>query len=54
LDTFERKVLRRLFGGIKVRENWRKRYNRELKQLFEDLDLLPFVRLSLVQLDWQF
>jgi hypothetical protein len=24
LATFERKVLRRMFGGIKVNENWRK------------------------------
>jgi hypothetical protein len=24
LDAFERKVLRRMFGGIKVNENWRK------------------------------
>jgi hypothetical protein len=23
--SFERKVLRRIFGGIKVNENWRKR-----------------------------
>jgi hypothetical protein len=24
LAAFERKVLRRMFGGIKVNENWRK------------------------------
>jgi hypothetical protein len=30
-------------GGIKVRENWRKRYNKELMQLFGDLDILSFV-----------
>jgi len=27
LATFERKVLRRMFGEIKVNENWRKRYD---------------------------
>jgi hypothetical protein len=27
LATFEGKVLRRMSGGIKVNENWRKRYN---------------------------
>jgi hypothetical protein len=40
LDGFERKVLRRRFGGIKVSENWRKQYNRELTQLFGDFDIL--------------
>jgi hypothetical protein len=24
LSVFERKVLRRIFGGIKINENWRK------------------------------
>jgi hypothetical protein len=35
LATFERKVLRRMFGGIQANENWRKRYYKELMQLFE-------------------
>jgi hypothetical protein len=30
LFTFERKGLRKMFGGIKVNENWRKRYKEEL------------------------
>jgi hypothetical protein len=30
LATFERKVLRRMSGGIKVNENWRKRHKEEL------------------------
>jgi hypothetical protein len=29
-----------MFGGIKVSENWRKRYDDELKQLFGDFDIL--------------
>jgi len=33
LTTFERKVLIRLSGGIKVHENWRKRYSEELIRL---------------------
>jgi hypothetical protein len=47
----ERKVLRRLFGGIKVNENWRKRYNKELMQLFGDLYILSFFRISPVEMD---
>jgi hypothetical protein len=32
-----------MYGGIKVNENWRQRYNEELVQLFGDLDILSFV-----------
>jgi len=39
-----------MFGGIKLNENWRKRYNKELLHLFGDLDILSFVRLS--RLNW--
>jgi hypothetical protein len=46
LAAFERKVLRRMFGGINGNENWRKRYNKELVQLVGDLDMLSFVRIS--------
>jgi hypothetical protein len=49
LATFEIKIVRRMFGGIKV-NNWRKRYDEELMQLFGDLDVLSFVRT--VQLNW--
>jgi hypothetical protein len=50
LTTFERKVLRRMYGGIKVSENWRERYNKELMQLFGDRDILSFVRVG--RLNW--
>ena len=39
-----------MFGEITVIENWRKRYNGEIMQLFGDLDVLPFVRTS--RLNW--
>jgi hypothetical protein len=39
---FERKILRRISGGIKVKKNWGKWYNKELLQLFGDLDILSF------------
>jgi len=52
LAAFERNVIRRTLGGIEVHENWRKRHNKELMQLFGDLDLdiLSFVRIS--RLNW--
>jgi hypothetical protein len=37
LGVFERKVLRRILGGIKVNENWRMRYNKEFMLLFGSL-----------------
>jgi hypothetical protein len=47
LTAFEGNVLRILWG-IKLDENWRKRYNKESMQLFGDLDKLSFVRISLL------
>jgi hypothetical protein len=40
LAIFQRKVLRRKSGETEVNENWRKRYNGELMQLFRDLDII--------------
>jgi hypothetical protein len=40
LAAFERKILRRICGRIKVNENRIKLYNKELMQLFGDLDIL--------------
>jgi hypothetical protein len=37
-----------MFGGIKINEIWRKRYNKELMQLFGELDMLSFFRKSLL------
>jgi hypothetical protein len=50
LAAFERKVLRRMLGGMNGNENWRKRYNKELVLLVGDIDILSFVRIS--QLNW--
>jgi hypothetical protein len=33
MAAFERKVLGRMFGGIKVNEHWKKWYSKELMQL---------------------
>jgi hypothetical protein len=44
--VFEKKVLRKMSGGIKVNENWRKLFNTALMQLFGDLGILSFVRIS--------
>jgi hypothetical protein len=42
-----------MFGGIKVNDKWRKRYNKELLQLFGDLDMPSVVGIGLVMLtEW--
>jgi hypothetical protein len=33
-------------GGIKLNENWRKRYNKDLMQFLGDLDILSIVIIS--------
>jgi len=50
LATLEGKVLRRMLGVMKVNENWRQQDNKELMQLFGDLDILSIVRIS--RLNW--
>jgi hypothetical protein len=42
LPTCEKKKINKVLGVIKVTEKWKKRYNKELMQLFGDLDILPF------------
>ena len=49
-DTFQRKVLIRMLGGITVNENSRKRYNKKFMQLCGDVDILSFGRIS--RLNW--
>ena len=48
LATCERKITRRMFGEIKVNENWRKRYDKDLMLQFGGLYVLSFVRMSRV------
>ena len=39
-----------MFGGIKVKKNWRNRYNKKLMETFGDLGILSIVRRC--QLNW--
>ena len=38
LGVFERKILRQIFGAVNIGGEWRRRYNRELYQLYRDVE----------------
>jgi hypothetical protein len=46
LAVFERKVLRRILGAVKTNDTWRRRNYFELMNLYGDVDIVSFIRLS--------
>jgi hypothetical protein len=44
LAVFERKVLRKIFGPIRDTDQWRRRYNEELYQLYEAPEIVKWIR----------
>lgn len=46
LAVFERKVLRRILGAVKQGDNWRIRYNNELYELYNEINLETYVKLT--------
>jgi hypothetical protein len=40
IGIFERKILRWIFGAVKEDGQWRMRYNKELYELYKDVDLV--------------
>lgn len=50
LGTFERKLLRRMFGPVCIGGEWRIRYNFELYQLYDDIDVVA--RIKIQRLRW--
>jgi hypothetical protein len=48
LGLFERKVLRCIFGAKQENEIWRKRYNYELYEIFNDSNVVNYIKVK----DW--
>jgi hypothetical protein len=46
LATFERKVLRSIYGPIKDNNEWRIWYNYALYALHENMDLITFIKVG--------
>lgn len=47
MGRFERKILRRIYGATKIGENeYRRRWNSEIYQLYDDIDIIFFIRVS--------
>jgi hypothetical protein len=43
LSTFERKILRRIYGPVQDNGQWRIRYNKELYELYCETDLVTCI-----------
>ena len=46
LLVFERRILRSIFGGVNVEGNWRRRFNHELYQLYNEPDVVKFIKIN--------
>jgi hypothetical protein len=44
LRTFERKILRKIFGPVQDRRGWRIRYNEQLEELIKNEDIVRFIK----------
>jgi hypothetical protein len=43
LGLVERKILRRIFGAVQNKGQWRRRYSFELYKLYDELDSVKYI-----------
>jgi len=46
LATFERKVLRKIFGAVNVNGTWRHRYNFEIYKIYKEADVITYIKVN--------
>ena len=49
INSFERKILRRIYGPIKENGIWRIRYNKELYKLYKEPEISVMIKLKRLQ-----
>jgi hypothetical protein len=49
IGILERKIIRRIFGAVKEEGQCTMRYNKELYELYKDVDLVTFIKLKRLQ-----
>lgn len=49
LRRFERKVIRKIYGGVKENNEWRIRYNNEINDILENGDIVRFIKSRRIQ-----
>ena len=47
LDVFERKILRKIYGPFCDRAEWRIRWNQELYDIYDDIDVVKRIKIRL-------
>jgi hypothetical protein len=52
LSTWERKILRRLYGQMVEQGMWRIRTNQEVKELYKDLDKVAVIKIEKIGMNW--
>jgi hypothetical protein len=53
LGSFERRFLRCVFGAVQEDGKWRRRYNCELCELYNEMDLVKHIRINRLRLAGQ-
>jgi hypothetical protein len=46
VDIFEQKIIRRIYGPVKDRDQWRCRYNKQLCDLFKEPRLSVIIKIG--------
>ena len=52
LSTWERKILRRLYGPVVEQGMWRIRTNQEVRELYKDQDKIADIKIEKIGMDW--